>query len=85
MPQGVCDYLLNAYMGSAEGVYVNLFVPSELHWKIQDMPVRLTQATGYPETETSEIRVEALLACGIHCVREGARLAAIPSADHGQR
>lgn len=58
LPQGVCDYLLNAYMRSAEGVYVNLFAPSELRWRFQDMPVRLTQATSYPEAETSEIRLE---------------------------
>jgi hypothetical protein len=58
LPQAVCDYLLNAYMSSAAGVYVNLFVPSELRWKLQNMPVRLTQITRYPETETSEIRLE---------------------------
>jgi hypothetical protein len=58
LPQAVCDYLLNIYLGSAEGVYINLFVPSELRWQFQGMPVRLTQATDYPAGESSEIRFE---------------------------
>lgn len=58
LPQGVCDYLLNIYMGSSEGVYVNLFVPSELRWKSSGTPVRLTQVTDYPESENTEIRLE---------------------------
>lgn len=59
LPQVVADYLISAYFRSADGVYVNLFVPSELNCKISDQPVRLVQTTSYPESESTEIRVEA--------------------------
>ncbi len=58
LPQAVCDYLLNIYMQSAEGIYVNLFVPSEAKMKVGDVPVRVVQATAYPESEESELRLE---------------------------
>lgn len=59
LPQVVADYLISAYFRSADGVYVNLFVPSELKWNAAGHPVRLIQTTSYPESESTEIRVEA--------------------------
>jgi DUF1680 family protein len=58
LPQAVCDYLLNIYMRSAEGIYVNLYVPSEVKWKAGDTPVRMVQTTAYPESDSSELRLE---------------------------
>ena len=58
LPQVVADYTVSAYFGSPNGIYVNLFTPSEVAWKFQGAPVRLTQTTHYPEGDSSEIRVE---------------------------
>jgi uncharacterized protein len=58
LPQVVADYLISAYFRSSDGIYVNLFVPSEVNWKIHDTPVRLIQTTSYPESESSELRLE---------------------------
>ncbi len=58
LPQVVADYTVSAYFGSPDGIYVNLFTPSEVAWKFQGAPVRLTQTTHYPDAESSEIRVE---------------------------
>ncbi|MGD0224611.1 MAG: hypothetical protein ABSF71_19955 [Terriglobia bacterium] len=54
----VADYLISIYLRSDAGIYVNLFVPSEVRWEIEGKPVRLVQSTSYPETESTEFRVE---------------------------
>ena len=43
------------YFRDAEGVYVNLFVPSELSWS--ERGLRLTQETRFPEEDTTLISV----------------------------
>ena len=58
LPQVVTDYLISAYFRSDEGIYVNLFVPSEVLWQYKGMPIKLTQTTSFPESETSELRLE---------------------------
>ena len=58
LPQAVADYLISAYFRSADGIYVNLFVPSEVTWRIDDRPAKLVQTTSYPETESTELRLE---------------------------
>ena len=58
LPQVVSDYLISAYFRGSDGIYVNLFTPSELNWSIGSQPVRLIQTTNYPATETTELRVE---------------------------
>ena len=58
LPQVVADYAISAYFRSADGIYVNLFVPSEVSWKIDGQPVRLIQTTKYPEAESTELRME---------------------------
>ena len=58
LPQVVADYMISAYFRSPDGIYVNLFVPSEVSWKIADQPVRLIQTTNYPESESTELRLE---------------------------
>jgi DUF1680 family protein len=52
-PQVVVDYLVSAYLHDDDGIYVNLYVPSEVKWK----SVRLVQETTYPEQGTSHITV----------------------------
>ena len=52
-PQVVADYLVSAYFHDEDGVYVNLYVPSEVTWK----SVKLVQETEYPEAETTRIAI----------------------------
>jgi DUF1680 family protein len=58
LPQVVADYLISIYFRSPDGIYVNLFVPSEVRWEIEGKPVRLVQTTSYPEAESAELRFE---------------------------
>lgn len=58
LPQVVADYGISAYFESAAGLYVNVFTPSEVDWRWQGMPVKVTQTTHYPQGETSELRLE---------------------------
>ena len=37
---------------------MNLFVPSEVAWQYKGMPVKLIQATNFPESEFTELRLE---------------------------
>jgi DUF1680 family protein len=56
--QTVADYHDIVYLRSADGLYVNLLVPSEVRWSHQGRTVRLRQETTYPETETSELTLQ---------------------------
>jgi len=38
-PQVVADYVISTYFRAADGIYVNLFTPSEVTWKVQETPV----------------------------------------------
>jgi uncharacterized protein len=58
LPQAVADYLINIYFQSPKGLYVNLFVPSEVRWDLQGVPAKLIQTTNYPESDSSELRLE---------------------------
>ncbi len=51
--QCVADYHNLIYFKDDSGLYVNLFVPSELIWSRPEGDVRLTQETRYPEDESS--------------------------------
>ena len=54
-PQAVADYHNLIYLHDNDGVYVNLFVPSEVSWK----GITLTQETDYPESEISTLTVRS--------------------------
>ena len=58
LQQVVADYAISAYFWDSEGIYVNLFTPSEVRWQVADQPVKLIQSTGYPESDATELRVE---------------------------
>ena len=58
LPQVVADYLISAYFQSDEGLYVNLFVPSEVQWQYHGIPVKLIQTTNFPDSEMTELRLE---------------------------
>lgn len=55
--QDVADYLLGIYFRSPDGIYVNLFTPSEVRWKRKGVPVRIVQTTDYPLNGSIELRV----------------------------
>jgi uncharacterized protein len=46
--QIAADYNISAYFRDPQGVYVNLYVPSTLHWTQGGADVSLTQKTSYP-------------------------------------
>ena len=56
--QSVADFPLNLYFQDARGIYVNLYAGSELRWKRNGVPVKLTQRTAYPESEEVLIELE---------------------------
>jgi DUF1680 family protein len=58
LPQAAADYLINIYFQSPDGLYVNLYVPSEVSWDFQGAPAKLIQTTNYPESDSSELRLE---------------------------
>ena len=56
-PQITADYGISSYFYDAEGIYVNLFVPSRVKWMQGDARVSLTQKTNYPYHPTTSIEI----------------------------
>jgi DUF1680 family protein len=52
-PQAIADYYNLIYFHDTEGLYVNLFVPSEVSWN----GIKATQETNYPESPTSNLTI----------------------------
>lgn len=52
------------YYHDDKGVYVNLFIPSELNW--EDKGVKIKQETKYPEEATSTLTMEAPTAIALY-------------------
>jgi uncharacterized protein len=53
-PQITADYGISSYLSAPDGVYVNLYVPSSLHWKQNGTRCTLVQNTQYPyQAETA--------------------------------
>ena len=50
-------YAEGIYFHDDKGVYINLFIPSELNWK--EKGVKITQQTQYPEEPTTHIIIQA--------------------------
>jgi DUF1680 family protein len=55
LAQCVADYHNLIYYRDGQGLYVNLYVPSEVTWKGPSGDVKLVQKTAYPEEETSTL------------------------------
>ncbi len=47
-PQITADYGISSYLSAPDGVYVNLYVPSQLRWKQNGTRCTLVQNTQYP-------------------------------------
>ena len=56
--QGVADYLISVYFRSPDGIYVNLFTPSQVRSTVMGVPVKLIQTTDYPWDEEVELCVD---------------------------
>ena len=58
-PQLAADYHVSTYLRSRDGVYVNLFTPSSVHWTNGGTKLQLTQITRYPFDNNIEIQISA--------------------------
>jgi DUF1680 family protein len=56
--QDVADYHNLIYYKDRSGLYVNLYVPSEVVWSRPEGEVKLVQDTQYPETDTSTFSLD---------------------------
>jgi DUF1680 family protein len=54
-PQLTADYGISTYYPSADGIYVNLFIPSKVSWAQNKTQCTLTQQTSYPTSNTTEL------------------------------
>jgi uncharacterized protein len=56
-PQITADYGISSYFRSADGIYVNLFVPSEVTWQQEGARCSIEQRTQYPVSPEISLRV----------------------------
>jgi DUF1680 family protein len=56
--QTVADYVLNLYLRSSDGLYVNMYAPSTARFTHNSTPIQLIQQTQYPAEDTTSIRIE---------------------------
>jgi uncharacterized protein len=57
LPQVVADYLISTYFRGTDGIYVNLYVPSQLFWTEGPVRCSLRQQTAYPAENLITLRV----------------------------
>ncbi|HEY4381945.1 MAG TPA: beta-L-arabinofuranosidase domain-containing protein [Acidobacteriaceae bacterium] len=55
LAQTVADYPMNLYFQSADGLYVNLYTPSQVKFTHADTPIELTQETRFPADDRTTI------------------------------
>jgi DUF1680 family protein len=58
-PQITADYGISSYFRAADGIYVNLYVPSRLTWRQHGANLVLTQRTTYPHAAHTEFELKA--------------------------
>lgn len=56
--QDVAEYHNLIYLLDGEGLCINLYVPSEVMWKVGGTEVKLVQETRYPESEVISLNLE---------------------------
>jgi DUF1680 family protein len=57
MVQTIADYVLNLYFRGNDGIYVNMYAPSEVSWKQNDSVVKLTQLATTSEEHATTLEV----------------------------
>ncbi len=55
--QITADYALDVYFHDDEGLYVNLFTPSQVRWRREGNSLMMEQATGFPRSDTTSLTV----------------------------
>ena len=55
--QITADYPLDIYFHDQSGLFVNLFTPSQVRWKLGKQQIVVDQATSFPETDNSTLTV----------------------------
>ncbi len=58
-PQITADYGISSYFHDADGIYVNLYVPSRLTWRQHGAALSLTQRTDYPHAAHTELELKS--------------------------
>jgi uncharacterized protein len=58
LPQLSADYTISAYLRSRDGIYVNLYVPSQLTWVDSGVKCMLSQQTSYPTDNLVNLKVQ---------------------------
>lgn len=48
LPQVAADYRINSYFRDAQGIFINLYIPSTVRWNQKGTNVSLTQKSAYP-------------------------------------
>jgi hypothetical protein len=56
-PQITADYGISSYFRSPQGLYVNLYVPSEVSWRQNGARCTLTQTTQYPVADETTLQL----------------------------
>ncbi|HTV40915.1 MAG TPA: beta-L-arabinofuranosidase domain-containing protein [Candidatus Sulfotelmatobacter sp.] len=51
-PENTADYPVDVYFHNENGLYVNLFTPSEVHWNTEGKVVTVEQTTDFPRSDT---------------------------------
>ncbi|MGA9981743.1 MAG: beta-L-arabinofuranosidase domain-containing protein [Candidatus Sulfotelmatobacter sp.] len=59
LPQVAADYRINTYFRDAQGVYVNLYIPSTVRWTQGGAQIELTQKSDYPYDPQVRFKVKA--------------------------
>jgi len=57
LPQALADYHNIIYFRDPTGLYVNLYVPSEVTWSHEGREVKIEQETAFPEADTTNLTV----------------------------
>lgn len=58
LPQAAADYRINTYFRDAQGVWVNLYIPSTLRWTQDGTEFALTQESQYPFDSVVQFNVK---------------------------
>jgi DUF1680 family protein len=59
LTQIAADYGISSYFRDADGIYVNLYIPSTLRWKQGDAEITLTQKSEYPFESNVQFEMSA--------------------------
>jgi DUF1680 family protein len=65
LPQIAADYRISTYFQDVEGIYVNLFIPSTVHWAQSGARLSLRQLGAFPLDDT--VTVEVTSSRPVHC------------------